>query len=361
VHIEWVELSGYRNHAQLSYSPGRALNILQGRNARGKTNLLEALGLLLAGRSFRGARPADLPSWGVETAQVAGEIVRDEGGGVARALRWTVSRREETGGTVTGERCPWARVIAFGWPDLGLLHGAPAARRAFLDRFAAKLSLAHGALAARVRQVIGRRNALLQRGESPGALEPWDEQLARLGAELVRRRRDAVDRLAGVAPALFERLGGRGSLGLRYESALAAGADAAAFRMLLAARGGEERRRGQTLVGPHRDDLAVEVDGRDMRTLGSRGQQRLLALALRLAEARPVAAAVGSPPVLLLDDALSELDGETQRAVLRELGGMGQAFLTTADAGLPAVEASWWAVEPGRVSAAAPEPAWTGA
>ena len=106
-----------------------------------------------------------------------------------------------------------------------------------------------------------------------------------------------------------------------------------------------------TLTGPHRDDLAVELDGRDMRAFGSRGQQRLLVLALRLAEAGPVEAAVGSPPVLLLDDALSELDPDVQRRVLRHVSGSGQVFLTTAEAALPEARgAAWWDVKDGAVA-----------
>jgi DNA replication and repair protein RecF len=114
-------------------------------------------------------------------------------------------------------------------------------------------------------------------------------------------------------------------------------------------RRAEETRRGQTLVGPHRDDVAVDLDGRDMRLYASRGQQRLLALALRLAEAGPVARAVGSRPVLLLDDALSELDPAVQANVLRHIEGAGQVFLTTADETVPARRATWWQVRDGRV------------
>jgi DNA replication and repair protein RecF len=117
----------------------------------------------------------------------------------------------------------------------------------------------------------------------------------------------------------------------------------------LRARRAEEARRGQTLVGPHRDDVSVELDGRDMRLFASRGQQRLLALALRLAEAGPVARAVGSSPVLLLDDALSELDPRVQVNVVRHIEGAGQVFLTTAEETIPAGRAAWWQVREGEV------------
>jgi DNA replication and repair protein RecF len=104
-------------------------------------------------------------------------------------------------------------------------------------------------------------------------------------------------------------------------------------------------------VGPHRDDLVVELDGHDVRSFGSRGQQRLLVLALRLAEAGPVEDAVGSPPILLLDDALSELDPDVQRRVLRHIARKGQVFLTTAEPGLPEGSGeAWWDVKGGTVA-----------
>ena len=138
---------------------------------------------------------------------------------------------------------------------------------------------------------------------------------------------------------------------LEYRSVLPPDATEAEFLEALWRWRDDERRRGLTLVGPHRDDLAVELDGHDMRSFGSRGQQRLLVLALRLAEAGPVASAVGSSPVLLLDDALSELDLDVQRRVLRRIAGNGQVFLTTAEPGLPEGSgAAWWDVKGGTVA-----------
>jgi DNA replication and repair protein RecF len=150
---------------------------------------------------------------------------------------------------------------------------------------------------------------------------------------------------------LFPELVGRaGLVRLEYRSSLGEEATEARFLEDLAARRREEMRRGQTLVGPHRDDLMIELDGRDMRTYGSRGQQRLLALALRLAETGPVRDAVGSPPILLLDDALSELDPGVQANVLRAIQGAGQVFLTTADEASPAAYARRWEVRGGSVT-----------
>jgi DNA replication and repair protein RecF len=353
VYIGAVEFSDFRNFHSLSFTPAAGLNILTGPNAQGKTNLLEGLAVLMVGRSFRGVRPAEFLRWECDRAAVTGELRRRES---ARGLRRVVERREDGAWVVTGEGCPWARVIPFGWHDMAILHGAPQARRDFLDGFAGKLYPAHLTAYRRYRGVLQRRNRLLQQGLPPArlrsGLEPWNEQLARVGIELLGRRRAAVDALQQEAAGLYPELAGRGTVNLVYRASLGDDATVESFRGALESRFNEEVQRGLTVVGPHRDDLVIELDGRDLRSFGSRGQQRVMALTLRLAEVGPVAEAVGSTPVLLLDDALSELDPRTQARVLAHVAEVGQVFLTSADLDVsdacPAT--SWWEVVGGRVS-----------
>jgi DNA replication and repair protein RecF len=350
--IDRVELSDFRNYRTLSLTPAPHLNVLAGPNAQGKTNLLEGLGVLLLGRSFRGAKAADMLAWGAPGAFVGGEIRR---GDTVRAVRRALVQREDGSWGVGGEGCRWARAIGFGWQDLAILTEGPQARRVFIDGFAGKLYAAHLSGVNRYRQILARRNHLLQSGLVAaglrGALAPWNEQLARVGLELVGRRRAAVEALEVEARQLYPMLAGAGEVELRYCAALGPAASEADFVAALEARFAEEARRGLTLVGPHRDDLTIEVDGRDLRLFGSRGQQRLMALTLRLAEAGPVARAVGSAPVLLLDDALSELDPQVAARVLEHVAATGQVFLTTAEAALPETRrATWWDVRGGRVT-----------
>ena len=350
MYIDWIVLSDFRNYPTLSYSPTPTLNVITGPNGQGKTNLLEGLGLVLGGRSFRGSRPADLVRWDCSHAAVSGEIRRND---TSRTIKRIVATRDDGAWVITGEGCPWARVIPFGWQDLAIVNGGPQARRGFLDGFTVKLFPAHLAAHGRYRRVVERRNHLLQSGLAPAALDealsPWDEQLARVGLELLGRRRLALDQLDNEVRRLYPEMAGAGELRLGYRGSLPDGVDEAAFVDALRKRRGEEARRGQTLVGPHRDDFTVDLDGRDMRIFASRGQQRLLALALRLAEAGPVERAIGSAPVLLLDDALSELDPAVQGNVLRHIEGAGQVFLTTAEDGVPARRAARWSVRDGTV------------
>lgn len=351
--IGWIQLLEFRNHRTLSYSPSPTLNLLVGPNARGKTNLLEALGFLLSGRSFRTSRLGEIPRWGAESASVVGELRRADG---ARTVRRTIGRLDNGAWQGSGDDCAWARAVAFGWHDLDVVNGAPVARRNFLDGFAARLYPGHRATLVRFRQVLARRNLVLQSRLQESAmaaqLQPWDEQLATVGMELVDRRRRATAALqteiARIVPALAGR---RHKTEVRYRASLGEATEPTAYLAALERGRRLDTRRGQTVVGPHRDDLAIELDGVDARVYGSRGQQRLLALALRLAEVLPIREAVGTAPVLLLDDALSELDEGVRANVLAEIAHAEQVFLTSPEP-LAAAGGAHWRVDEGEVTAA---------
>jgi DNA replication and repair protein RecF len=344
-----VQLVDFRNYQTLSYRPGPRTNLLTGRNAQGKTNLLESLAVLLTGRSFRTTRLADLPRWGSEAAGVSGELHRLEG---MRSVRRTIQRRETGVWQTTGEGCPWARVIAFGWQDLAILNGPPAARRSFIDGFAARLYASHVATLLRYRRLIEQRNRLLQVRAPAERLAPWDEQLAAAGIELIDRRRRAVAALQTEIARVYPAIAGKHlKVHVTYRSGIGEATEPAALVAAFGKARAEEIRRGQTVVGPHRDDLVIELDGMDARTFGSRGQQRLLALALRLAEVLPVSEAAGTAPVLLLDDALSELDPDVRGNVLQEIQTAEQVFLTSPEP-LAVDGAARWVVDAGGIAAA---------
>ena len=332
--IGCVQLLEFRNYRTLSWFPATHLNVISGTNAQGKTNLLEALGFLVTGRSFRTSRSAELVRWGTDGTTLSGDLVRGE---TRRTIRRGISRLDDSTWQATGESGPeWARAIAFGWQDLEIVNGGPAARRNFIDGFAARLYVNHVPTLLRYRQILARRNRLLQQRLVDAGLVtrlgPWNEQLATVGMELLARRRKAVAALQTELARVYAALSGaRSKVEIRYRTALGEAAEPAALMTALERRQREEIRRGQTLVGPHRDDLAIEIDGVDARAFGSRGQQRLTALALRLAEVLPVTEAAGTAPILLLDDALSELDPTVRGHVLHEIQSAEQVFLTTPD------------------------------
>ena len=351
--IGCLDLIGFRNYRTLSYTPSPRLNLLIGSNAQGKTNLLEALAFLLTGRSFRTSRLAEIPRFGEPAASVSGDLQRSEG---TRAVRRSLRRLEDGTWQVSGEGTPWARVIVFGWHDLAVLNGMPAARRNFIDGAAVRLYPTHVATLVRYRQIVARRNLLLRTRPVPSDLEvrlaPWDEQLAVTGMELIGRRRRAAAMLQTELARIFPALSGeRHKVEIRYRTELGEATEPGALMAALERARRDESRRGQTLAGPHRDDLAIELDGVDARVYGSRGQQRLLALALRLSEVLPVTEAAGTAPVLLLDDALSELDPRIRENVLREIAAAEQVFLTSPEP-LSADGATRWRVHAGEVATA---------
>jgi DNA replication and repair protein RecF len=359
VQIGYIEAAEFRNYQTLSLRPAPRLNLLSGRNGQGKTNLLEAIALLLTGRSFRTSRLAEIVAWDTDLSSLTGEVRRDD---ATRKVRRTIHRTQDGTWQSTGDLVPWAKVIVFGWQDLEIMHGPPGARRSFLDGFAGRLYPSHIPTLLRYRQIVVRRNSVLQARSDVGRearLAPWDEQLATVGLELIDRRRRATaalqTELARVHPLLS---GGASSdvaasgqkVEIRYRATVGEASDVNGFVRAIEARRREELRRGLTLVGPHRDDLAVELDGVDVRAFGSRGQQRLLALALRLAEVMPIRDAVGTSPILLLDDALSELDDRARHNVVREVEHTDQVFLTTSEP-LAMAGAARWIVSGGGIAA----------
>jgi DNA replication and repair protein RecF len=356
VHVRWIELIGFRNHASLTFAPDPGLNVLVGRNGQGKTSLLEALHVLLTGRSFRTAKLADCLGWDTGgRALVSGELATGSHvGGVRLEL---IAR--EGGADIRGALCPWAGAVSFAAADLALLSGAPYLRRAYLDALGAKLAPAHGETCRRYRLALQQRTRLLAdlagRPDAARLLGPWDEQLAGLGSVLVHRRLEVLGLLGEAVNDVYRALApAGGAVQLGYEPTVTPGADGEATRRALlaaleAARAGELRR-GVTLVGPHRDDVSVRLGRADARSAASRGEQRLLTVALRLAEAGVLRRRLDRPPVLLLDDVLSELDQAVCGRLLGWLDGRGQVLYSATDA-LPVAAATGtvWRVGDGRV------------
>ena len=353
--VRWLEVVAFRNYASLGFAPDRGLNVLVGRNGHGKTALLEAVHLLLTARSFRTAQVAECVAWGVAEAMVSGEVTH---GPQRRAVRLTVA--QQGGIDVGAGLCPWARVVTFAAPDLALVTGAPQVRRAYLDGAAAKFWPAHGEVCRRYRLVLYQRGRLLGRlagrADQGDLLAPWDDQVARLGSEIVHRRLETLEALGEDVGEVWRALVGEGEgLELVYVPEVIPGGSreetARGLLAMLSARRRAEVARGVTLAGPHRDDLAIRLAGMDARSYASRGAQRMLALTLRLAEAAAVRRRLGAAPVLLLDDVLSELDLAARERVLRWLAGAGQVLLSTTDAvPLPGGLGTTWVVDAGTLA-----------
>jgi DNA replication and repair protein RecF len=336
-------LTDFRSYAtaDVAFSPG--VTVLVGRNGQGKTNVLEAISYAGSQASFRGASPETMVRAGCDRAVVRAEVERDGrdllleaelaafGRGRMLVNKQRMSRRRDMLGLLP--------TTVFTPDDLVLVKGGPAERRRYLDESLVQLRPSNDALRSEVDRVLRQRNTLLKQAggrltdEIASTLDVWDAKFADAGQRLAEARVALVGRLEPVVVEAAAQLSGstarasKCDVALDYEAAwlgdglaetLARGRDA-------------DVRRGVTLVGPHRDELILLLDGRPARTQASQGEQRTVALALRLAAHRLAADHLGVAPLLLLDDVFSELDPSRSEALLEHLPP-GQTILTTAGA-----------------------------
>ena len=337
-HVDRVTLRDFRNLAATDVTlPAEGLALI-GENGHGKTNFLEAIYYLQILRSFRGARDVDLVRFGAPGFHVAAAL----GGVTARQVAvgfQRPSRRKKA--TIDGaEPVRLADAIGafpaviFSPSDAELVAGAPSERRRFLDVMLSLTSRSYLVALQRYRAALARRNAalrVLSSARAEDAIAVWEPALADAGAVLWRTRRTWVRAHAAPFAALCASIGEPGASALRYVTPLdCADADVEQrLREALARRRALDVRRGMTHAGPHRDDLELTLDGHDLRTFGSAGQQRTAAIALRLLEASTLRAAAGAEPIVLLDDPFAELDQRRTARILELLQdeGRGQTIL----------------------------------
>jgi DNA replication and repair protein RecF len=358
VWLRHLWLTDFRNYetADLTLPPG--LTVVRGANGEGKTSLLEGIGYLATLASFRGVPTEALVREGAAQAFVRGEgerqgrqllveaeIARGGSGGVAVGRGRVAVNKQRL--RRSSDLLDALRISVFAPDDLELVKGGPSARRRYLDDALVALGPKHDALRRDLDRILRQRTALLRQSanafghagrrtltpEIATTLDVWDAKLVAAGEALADARAALVTRLepalakayADLAPSPGWPERNAGAIVAAYDAPWRAGGLAAA----LAASRAEELRRGVCLVGPHRDDLSLGINDMPARTHASQGEQRSLALALRLAAHRLVAEALDDVPVLLLDDVFSELDPERTEALLHHLP-LGQAVLTTA-------------------------------
>jgi DNA replication and repair protein RecF len=344
--VEHLQLRDFRCFAALDLPLTPGTTVLVGPNGAGKTSLLEAVGWVARARSFRGVPDAALVRRGSEQAVLRADVVEGErrqtleaevrASGRNRVLlnKHPIARNRDLFGLL--------RVTMFAPDDLQLVKGGPSERRDYLDDLLVMLAPRYDAAHGDYDRVLRQRNALLKSGvrdeDDDATLAVFDEQLVRAGAEIVRGRLRLLERLEAAVAATYGEVSNSeaevaGAYQAEWAEAPLRSADADQveqhLRTAIAARRRQELDRGVTLVGPHRDEWRLTLDALDARTQASQGEQRTLALAMRLAGHELVAELTGVVPVLLLDDVFSELDPPRSRALLRRLSA-GQTLVTSA-------------------------------
>jgi DNA replication and repair protein RecF len=333
-----VSARDFRNLERADAVLGEAVTVVHGPNGAGKTNLLEALYFGCTARSCRTSNERELVRFGAQVARVEVEVEAEDGAhhldvglepGEAKRVKVDGA---PIAGSATAEVRPLVSVFM---PDrLDLVKGAPALRRAHLDQLVAALWPARSTNRTVYTRALAQRNALIARVRAGAAeaalLDTWDAELAGAGITLMGDREEACALLAS-------RFAGRaGDLGLPDQATLAyrprsRAADADALRAELRDRRDEDLSRGFSAHGPHRDEVVLTHSGRPLRAYGSQGQQRLGLLALLFAERDALLDARGLPPLMLLDDVMSELDSARRERLVELLTDGGQAVITTTD------------------------------
>ena len=342
--ITQLNLYNFRNYAELSIAPGPGLNVLLGRNAQGKTSLLEAIYLIAIARSWRAGRDSELIHWGTEHARVSAEVAREQQNDIEIEVALSRSEKKRIAintvrQTKLADLVGQANVLLIEPHDEEIVRGDPRARRRFLNLEISQVQPLYCHLLVSYRKVLEQRNRLLRdlqgRGARDGVLDAWDEQFVNYGSKILDRRLAFVRQIADLARVIHAQItDGSEQLETKYASStdLDGATTTAELSERLCSRlkklRGEEIKRGMTLVGPQRDDLVFTVNGADARTYGSHGQQRTIALSLRLAELEVMEETAKEPPIVLLDDVMTDLDEERRAHVFEMTRARCQTFIT---------------------------------
>jgi DNA replication and repair protein RecF len=348
--IKRLSYQGFRNLSDGVFEPDRQVNVLYGRNAQGKTNLIEALWLFTGSRSFRGAKDAELLCFGAENGRLEMDF---EAAGRAQQIKINIdaNRSAELGGIpldsplkLSGEFC----AVVFSPEHLGLVKEGPAPRRKFIDSAICQLRPQHCAAVLEYKKALTQRNALLKdipfHSSLLDTLDVWDDRLVKTGAHIIFTRLRYLKRLSQKACGIYSGIAkAKEELNINYtnfegniysfelnDSKAAVSAISKALKSDMDKNRALDIESGYTHAGSHRDDLQILIGGISARSYGSQGQQRSAVLSLKLAEAAVLSETIGEPPVLLLDDVLSELDADRRDYLLNNIGGM-QVFITCCD------------------------------
>lgn len=330
MHIQWLRLFQFRNYEQASLRPARGITVLHGANAQGKTNVVEAVYLCCVGRSHRTAKDAELVRWGQPAAQVAVQVARKEGMedvsvrvGVGDKKKKTIKINGSPALRI-GELMGHVNAVLFSPEDLRLVKEGPDERRRFLNMEISQLQPAYFYALQRYTRALHQRNGLLRQLSQTGnpalreTLDEWDALLVETGTQVIQRRMRYLEQLDEKARAVHDSLSSQQEfLQLCYQGRAF---DKETFERLLQSARTEDIRRGTTTVGPHRDDYRIQINGREARSFASQGQQRTIALSLKLAEIEVMQEALGEWPILLLDDVMSELDIHRRKMLLQRIG-----------------------------------------
>lgn len=322
--IESIELKNYRNYGNLHMDFNSGTNILYGDNAQGKTNVLEAVYLCSTSKSHRGSKDREIIQFEQDESHIKMCIRKDD---VSYRLDMHLKKNKPKGIAVNGipikkasELFGIVNVVFFSPEDLNLIKNGPSDRRRFIDLELCQLNKYYVHALVQYNKIVMQRNRLLKelafRPDYEATLDVWDIQLVQYGKEIIKYRGEFIGQLNSIIKDIHYKLSGdKEQIEIQYEPNV----ESDIFEQALLKSRAQDMKQKITLVGPHRDDISFYVNQIDVRRFGSQGQQRTVALSLKLAEIELVKAIVKDYPILLLDDVLSELDGNRQNQLLSSI------------------------------------------
>jgi len=339
MYLKKVELKNFRNYKEEAVEFHSKVNIITGKNAQGKTNLLESLYIMSLGKSFRTNKDTEMIGFDQEFCRAKTTSVKE---GRELEIEITIGKEGKTtkiNGMKTAKNIDLLEnvyMVVFSPEDLKIVKDEPEKRRKFIDRELCQLKPVYYKNLGRYKKILQQRNSLLKQQEiKEDMIAVWDEGLAEYGAKIIQERNRFIEKLNKISKEISCRItNGKEALELSYESNIELKEDYEKQREHLKKTLSKNLKndilRRSTSVGPHKDDLKICAEGIDIRHFGSQGQQRTAALSLKLAEIRLIKEETRVSPILLLDDVLSELDGERQNFLINSLEEV-QLFITTTE------------------------------
>ena len=366
MNVESIRLINFRNYTDLSIKLNEKANIFVGRNAQGKTNLLEAIYICATGKSFRTNRDRELINFNKSEAYIGAKVKVDNREKIIE-IKYDVKGQKRVKVNKIElksyrELDSGLNVVIFSPEDLKLVKGGPIERRNFLDMSISQLRPVYKHNLSRYNKVLFQRNNLLKSGknlsEIKSLIDIFDMQLAKIGTEIIISRIDFINRLSQIAFNIHSNLTrGKEKISIEHNSTvdlsiISKNAIEKSFIQQLYSNREKDLQMGSTSIGPHRDDMTIKINGMDARTYASQGQQRTIVLTIKLSEMEIIKMESGFYPVLLLDDVFSELDLDRRSYLIKFLNNL-QTIITATDVAnieeLSNIDKSIFRIENGKI------------
>ncbi|OBR66685.1 DNA replication/repair protein RecF [Paenibacillus oryzae] len=341
--LKSIALQNYRNYESLELETSNGVNVFLGPNAQGKTNLLEAIFVLALSKSHRTSKDKELIGWQGDAARISAAADKRYGTVTLDLAFSSQGKKARINGLEQRKLSDFIgsiNVVMFAPEDLEIVKGTPGVRRRFLDMEIGQVQPGYLYTLQQYGKVLQQRNNYLKSGSggkmNETMMDIWNMQLVEHGVKIMKKRKDFIQKLQGFAEQIHAGItGGSEKLSIAYRPSFECDLEQdetvlfEQFMLKLTQVKDQEIRRGVTLAGPHRDDLAFFINGKEAHIFGSQGQQRTTALSLKLAEIELIREEIGEYPLLLLDDVLSELDQNRQTQLIETFQSKVQTFITT--------------------------------